>query len=75
MGESVTVVKVAKAAGDDSREPGEPLPQVEGVGPSRRRLPAGRWETVLDFLSEEYARVGREAWRASRGELPAERSA
>ena len=51
-------------ADDDERESGEPLPLVEGVGPSRRRLPAGSWETVLDFLSEEYARVGRDAWRA-----------
>ncbi|HVF43975.1 MAG TPA: pseudouridine synthase [Pyrinomonadaceae bacterium] len=56
-------MKVAKAAGDEGRGPGEPLPQVEGVGPSRRRLPAGGWETVLDFLSEQYARVGRDAWR------------
>lgn len=52
------------ADGDDERESGEPLPQVDGVGPSRRRLPAGVWKTVLDFLSEEYARVGREVWRA-----------
>lgn len=59
MGESVPV----KVSDDDERESGEPLPQVDGVGPSRRRLPAGRWETVLDFLSEEYARVGRETWR------------
>lgn len=51
-------------ADDDERDSGEPLPVVEGVGPSRRRLPAGSWETVLEFLSEEYARVGRDAWRA-----------
>lgn len=50
-------------ADDDERDLSEPLPVVEGVGPSRRRLPAGRWETVLDFLSDEYARVGRDAWR------------
>lgn len=60
MGESVSV----NVAGDEERGPCEPLPQVEGVGPSRRRLPEGAWETVLDFLSEEYARVGRDAWRA-----------
>lgn len=41
-----------------------PLPVVGGVGPSRRRLPAGRWKTVLEFLSEEYARVGADVWRA-----------
>jgi tRNA pseudouridine32 synthase/23S rRNA pseudouridine746 synthase len=59
VGESVKV----NVADDDERESGEPLPLVEGVGPSRRRLPAGDWETVLDFLAEEYARVGRDAWR------------
>ncbi len=51
-------------AKDEEREPGEPLPQVEGVGPSRRRLPSGSWKTVLEFLSEEYARVGANAWRS-----------
>jgi tRNA pseudouridine32 synthase/23S rRNA pseudouridine746 synthase len=51
-------------ADDDGRDLSEPLPMVEGVGPSRRRLPAGSWETVLDFLSEEYSRVGRDAWSA-----------
>lgn len=54
-------------AKDEERALREPLPVVEGVGPSRRRLPAGDWKTVLDFLSEEYARVGREAWRARMG--------
>jgi tRNA pseudouridine32 synthase/23S rRNA pseudouridine746 synthase len=49
---------------DDEREPGEPLPLVEGVGPSRRRLPEGAWKTVLEFLSDEYARVGADAWRS-----------
>ena len=63
MSESVFVSVV----GDDGRESGEPLPQVEGVGPSRRRLPAGDWETVLDFLSGEYASVGRDAWGARMG--------
>jgi tRNA pseudouridine32 synthase/23S rRNA pseudouridine746 synthase len=52
---------------DDERDSSEPLPVVEGVGPSRRRLPAGSWETVLDFLSDEYARVGRDAWRERMG--------
>ena len=51
-------------ASDDEYESGEPLPLVEGVGPSRRRLPEGSWKTVLDFLSEEYARVGADAWRS-----------
>jgi tRNA pseudouridine32 synthase / 23S rRNA pseudouridine746 synthase len=40
------------------------LPTIEGVGPSRRRLPAGPWETVLDFLIEEYPAVGAAAWRS-----------
>lgn len=59
-GESVIV---SVEGDEDERETREPLPVVEGVGPSRRRLPAGSWKTVLDFLSDEYARVGREAWR------------
>ena len=49
---------------DEERESGEPLPVVEGVGPSHRRLPVGSWKTVLEFLSEEYARVGADAWRS-----------
>ena len=51
-------------ADEDEREQGGPLPVVEGVGPSRRRLPAGSWKTVFEFLSEEYARVGADTWRA-----------
>ena len=41
-----------------------PLPTVDGVAPSRQTLPAGRWPTVLDFLSERHASVGAEAWAA-----------
>lgn len=41
-----------------------PLPVVDGVAPSRQTLPAGRWETVLDFLSERHASVGAETWAA-----------
>lgn len=48
-----------------------PLPVNDGVGPSRRRLPAGRWETVLDFLKDEYPRVGAAGWlsRMARGQV------
>ena len=41
-----------------------PLPIVDGVAPSRQTLPAGRWATVLDFLSERHASVGLETWVA-----------
>jgi tRNA pseudouridine32 synthase/23S rRNA pseudouridine746 synthase len=41
-----------------------PLPTVDGVAPSRQTLPAGRWATVLDFLSERHAAVGVETWAA-----------
>jgi tRNA pseudouridine32 synthase/23S rRNA pseudouridine746 synthase len=41
-----------------------PLPTVDGVAPSRQTLPAGRWATVLDFLSERHAAVGSETWAA-----------
>jgi tRNA pseudouridine32 synthase/23S rRNA pseudouridine746 synthase len=48
-----------------------PLPVVEGVAPSRQRLPAGAWETVLDFLTERHPRVGVAVWlsRMERGEV------
>ncbi|MBV8859398.1 MAG: pseudouridine synthase [Acidobacteria bacterium] len=42
-----------------------PLPTLDGVAPSRQTLPAaGRWATVLDFLSERHASVGFETWAA-----------
>ena len=42
-----------------------PLPTLDGVAPSRQTLPAaGRWETVLDFLSERHPAVGVETWAA-----------
>ena len=41
-----------------------PLPVVDGVAPSRQTLPAGRWETVLDFLAERHASVGAAVWAA-----------
>src|SRR5215210_4366889 len=41
-----------------------PLPTLDGVAPSRQTLPAGRWETVLDFLSERHASVGAAVWAA-----------
>lgn len=41
-----------------------PLPTVDGVAPSRQTLPAGRWATVLDFLSGRHASVGAAAWAA-----------
>lgn len=42
----------------------EPLPTVDGVGPSCQWLPAGRWETVLDFLLERYPGVEAAVWLA-----------
>ncbi|HEY0170992.1 MAG TPA: pseudouridine synthase [Pyrinomonadaceae bacterium] len=52
-----------------------PLPVVEGVAPSRQTLPAGLWETVLDFLAERHAFVGADVWaaRMGRGEVVDER--
>ena len=41
-----------------------PLPIVDGVGPSCQWLPAGPWETVLDFLKERYPGVEAAAWLA-----------
>lgn len=47
------------------------LPTVGGVGPSRQWLPAGGWQTVLEFLSERFPLVGAERWaaRMERGEV------
>jgi len=47
------------------------LPIVAGVGPSSRWLPAGRWKTVLEFLSEEYSQIDVETWttRMTKGEV------
>src|SRR5215216_2188518 len=48
-----------------------PLPVDGGVAPSRQTLPAGGWETVLDFLAERHASVGADAWvaRMRKGEV------
>jgi tRNA pseudouridine32 synthase/23S rRNA pseudouridine746 synthase len=48
-----------------------PLPLVDGVAPSRQTLPAGAWETVLDFLAERHPLVGADRWaaRMRRGEV------
>jgi len=47
----------------------EPLPFVEGVGPSRQRLPTGSWPTVFDFLVARFPSVGAAGWleRMARG--------
>lgn len=54
-----------------------PLPLIDGVAPSRQRLPAGPWKTVLEFLSERFPAVGRAAWleRMGRGLVVDERGA
>lgn len=48
-----------------------PLPTVEGLSPSCRWLPAGSWETILDFLSERYPGVETAVWlsRMAKGEV------
>jgi tRNA pseudouridine32 synthase / 23S rRNA pseudouridine746 synthase len=48
-----------------------PLPIVEGVGPSRQWLPAGHWETVLDFLRERFPGVEAAVWlsRMEKGQM------
>ena len=54
-----------------------PLPVIDGVAPSRQRLPPGGWRTVLEFLTERHPGVGEEAWlsRMGRGEVLDERGA
>src|SRR5258708_16915765 len=48
-----------------------PLPTVAGVGPSGEWLPAGDWNTVLDFFKEQYPQVEFETWttRMAKGEV------
>ncbi len=52
-----------------------PLPVIDGVAPSRQRLPPGPWRTVLEFLTERHAGVGEAVWlsRMGRGEVVDER--
>ena len=37
---------------------------VDGLAPSRQRLPAGSWKTILEFLIERHPRVSIETWLA-----------
>ena len=48
-----------------------PLPTVAGVCPSRQWLPAGAWNTVLDFFKEQYPQLDVETWitRMAKGEV------
>ena len=48
-----------------------PFPIVNGVGPSCKWLPAGPWETVLDFLKERYPGVETATWasRMAKGQV------
>ena len=48
-----------------------PLPMVNGVSPSSQWLPAGPWETILEFLTERFPGVEAATWisRMTKGEL------
>jgi tRNA pseudouridine32 synthase/23S rRNA pseudouridine746 synthase len=48
-----------------------PLPVRDGIGPSSVWLPAGPWDTVLEFLAQRFADVGVAVWaaRMARGEV------
>ena len=48
-----------------------PLPIIDGVSPSSHRLPAGHWETILEFLKEKFPDVDTTTWlsRMAKGEL------
>jgi hypothetical protein len=39
-----------------------PLPTVEGIGPSRLRVPAGPWKNILEYLQERFPKVKPETW-------------
>lgn len=48
-----------------------PLPIIDGVSPSSHRLPAGHWDTILEFLKERFPDVDTTIWlsRMAKGEL------
>ncbi|MDQ3323511.1 MAG: pseudouridine synthase [Acidobacteriota bacterium] len=48
-----------------------PLPSVEGINPSYKWLPAGSWETVFDFLRQQFPNVEKAVWlaRMAKGEV------
>ena len=48
-----------------------PLPIVEGVAPSCQWLPAGHWQTILDFFKEQYPYVEKATWlsRMAKGQV------
>lgn len=47
------------------------LPVLDGVSPSCKWLPAGLWETLLDFLIERYPSVSLDTWvsRMDKGQV------
>jgi tRNA pseudouridine32 synthase/23S rRNA pseudouridine746 synthase len=49
------------------------LPVRDGVGPSSITLPAGTWQTVLEFLADHFADIGAATWvaRMQRGDVVA----
>ena len=48
-----------------------PLPTVEGIGPSRVRIPAGPWKNILEYLEERFPKVQSATWisRMRKGEV------
>jgi len=52
-----------------------PLPTVEGIGPSRVRIPAGPWKNILEYLEEQFPKVKSATWilRMRKGEVVDER--
>jgi len=39
-----------------------PLPTVDGIGPSRVRIPAGPWKNILEYLEERFPKVKSATW-------------
>jgi tRNA pseudouridine32 synthase / 23S rRNA pseudouridine746 synthase len=48
-----------------------PLPTVDGIGPSRLRLPGGPWRNILEYLKERFPKIESSTWisRMSKGEV------
>jgi tRNA pseudouridine32 synthase/23S rRNA pseudouridine746 synthase len=39
-----------------------PLPTIDGIGPSRVRIPAGPWKNILEYLEERFPKIKSAAW-------------
>ena len=55
----------------------QPLPTVDGIGPSCLRVTAGQWRNILEYLQQRFCKVKPETWvsRMEKGEVVDEHGA